>query len=124
MRKFQNRALIFTLMFLCAFLAKSGGKVEAAVDINGYYEGDDGGAYYIRQVGVQIYWFGESPNGDWANVLKGTITGNNIAARWWNVPKGKAKSMGEVALAISDNGATLTRVQLRGEVSLANTLTG
>ncbi|MDQ3179323.1 MAG: hypothetical protein M3Q33_02265, partial [Acidobacteriota bacterium] len=68
----------------------------SAKEINGYYEGDDGGAYFIRQIGTKIYWFGEDPKGGYANVLAGTINGSKITARFWDVPKGKAKGAGEI----------------------------
>src|ERR1043165_4661620 len=81
-----------------------------AAELNGYYLADDGGAYFIRQIGDKVYWFGEDPNGAYANVLMGTITGNKITARYWDVPKGKTQGMGEITLTIQDNGATLVKV--------------
>jgi microsomal dipeptidase-like Zn-dependent dipeptidase len=81
-----------------------------AADIIGYYEGDDGGAYFVRQVGDKIYWFGEDPNGNWANILKGTVSGTKITAQFWDVPKGKAQGMGDISLEIQGNGATLVKV--------------
>ncbi|MDQ3180736.1 MAG: hypothetical protein M3Q33_09470 [Acidobacteriota bacterium] len=82
----------------------------SAKEINGYYEGDDGGAYFIRQIGTKVYWFGEDPKGGYANVLVGTINGNKINARFWDVPKGKAKGAGEIVFEIQADGATLSKV--------------
>ncbi len=81
-----------------------------AKELNGYYEADNGGAHFIRQIGAKVYWFGEDRNGAWANVLMGTISGNKITARFWDVPKGKTKGMGEITLEIQGDGATLVKV--------------
>jgi microsomal dipeptidase-like Zn-dependent dipeptidase len=82
----------------------------AVKELSGYYEADDGGAYYIRQIGTKFYWFGEDPDGSYANVLLGTVNGNKITARWWDVPKGKAKGLGEIVLEIRDGGLTLVKL--------------
>jgi microsomal dipeptidase-like Zn-dependent dipeptidase len=79
-------------------------------ELNGYYEADDGGAYFIRQIGAKIYWFGEDPKGAYANVLTGTVSGNKITARWYDVPKGKTKGLGEITFEIRDSGATLVKL--------------
>lgn len=79
-------------------------------DLSGYYEADDGGAYYLRQIGDKVFWFGENPNGSYANVLSGTVSGNKITARWVDVPKGKAKGLGEITFEIQGDGATLVKL--------------
>ncbi|HYJ46996.1 MAG TPA: hypothetical protein VEV81_10315, partial [Pyrinomonadaceae bacterium] len=84
--------------------------VALAAELNGYYLSDDGGAYFIRQLGDKVYWFGEDPDGSYANVLVGTISGNKITARYWDVPKGKTQGMGEITLMVQDGGATLVKV--------------
>ena len=81
-----------------------------AKELNGYYEGDDGGAYFVRQVGDKVYWFGEDPNGAWANVLMGTIVGNKINAKFWDIPKGKTQGMGDIVLEVQGDGATIAKV--------------
>jgi microsomal dipeptidase-like Zn-dependent dipeptidase len=82
----------------------------AAKEMAGFYTSDDGGAYYIRQIGNKVYWFGEDLDGSYANVLLGTINGNKINARWWDVPKGKAKGLGEMVIEIRDAGDTLVKL--------------
>jgi microsomal dipeptidase-like Zn-dependent dipeptidase len=82
----------------------------AAKELFGYYTGDEGGIYYIRQIGTKVYWFGEDPDGSYANVLLGTVNGNKITARWWDVPKGKAKGLGEIVIEIRDAGDTLVKL--------------
>lgn len=80
-----------------------------AKELNGYYSADDGGTYYLRQVGAKVYWYGEDENGAFANVLAGTISGNKITARWWDVPKGKAQGSGEITLEIRGDGESLVK---------------
>ena len=48
------------------------------VNLTGKWSCDDGGTYYIRQLGKTVWWLGKSNNGgqDWTNVLRGTLKGN------------------------------------------------
>lgn len=109
--KIQKLAIKFIVMSLTLFavLGIFAGTMSAK-ELNGYYEGDDGGAYFIRQIGTKVYWFGEDPKGGYANVLAGTISGNKITARFWDVPKGKAKGSGEITLEVQADGATLVKL--------------
>lgn len=95
---------------MCAGLLGVFANAASAKEINAYYEADDGGAYFVRQIGDKIYWFGEDPNGGYANVLLGTISGNKITARFWDVPKGKTKGAGEIVLEMSADGASITKI--------------
>lgn len=79
-------------------------------EMSGYYVGDGGAAFYVRQIGTKVYWYSEDLNGAFANVLVGTINGNKINARWWDVPKGKTQGLGEMVIEIRDNGATLVQL--------------
>src|SRR2546430_1283718 len=76
----------------------------SAKDIKGFYRGDDGAAYFVTQVDNKIYWIGEQSKGEFANVLSGTIVGTKVIARWWDIPKGKAASSGNMVLEIKDGG--------------------
>jgi microsomal dipeptidase-like Zn-dependent dipeptidase len=96
---------------ICAFVLGSFvAQAQGQKPISGYYAADDGGAYYLRQIGNKIYWFGEDPDGSYANVLSGEIAGNKITARWVDVPKGKTKGQGEITFEIRDAGATLIKL--------------
>src|SRR6476620_8095612 len=109
MKNSSRKALgLLTVLAWVMFLAV-GASAAPAAELNGYYEGDDGGAYFIRQVGDKVYWFGEDPKGGWANVLVGTVSGNKITARFWDVPKGKTKGMGEITFEIQAGGASLVK---------------
>src|SRR5262249_4542298 len=82
----------------CALLVGVFASEASAQVRGGYYKSDDGGAYYIRQLDDKFYWFGEDPNGAWANVLTGTVSGNKVTARWWDIPKGRTQGSGEMTL--------------------------
>jgi len=71
--------------------------------LTGVWNCDDGGVYFIRQVGNQIWWYGQSGDGGdtWSNVFQGTIRGNTIIGSWADVPKGSIKGYGEMTLKLS-----------------------
>ena len=105
----QALASKITLLLLCALGLVLCASVTRAADLNGYYTADDGGAYFIRQIGSKIYWSAEHPSGSYANVFSGSISGNKITGDFWDVPKGKTKGAGNVTFEIRDNGATLIK---------------
>jgi hypothetical protein len=89
----------------------------AQEDLTGTWSCNDGGTYFIRQVGNIIWWYGESapPQGiaqalatksDWANVAYGASTGDNIVLFWADVPKGSGLNSGSLALKHSYSGGT------------------
>lgn len=111
MKKRMIYCIALLIMTLLGSAATAGAQPQPAKkELIGYYAADDGGAYYIRQIGDKIYWFGEDPDGAYANVLSGTISGNKITARWWDVPKGKAKGLGEITFEIQGDGTTLVKL--------------
>ncbi|MFD2565478.1 DUF7452 domain-containing protein [Aquimarina rubra] len=81
----------------------------SAPNISGYYTCNDGGHYYIRQTGQDIYWFGEHPNGGWANVFKGRVNGYQITGQFYDVPKGRAQGSGTLTLAINATGTSISK---------------
>lgn len=87
----------------------SGGKSPLA----SLFAGNDGGAYYVTEVGKSVYWFAEHPGRGYAHVGFGTRQGNMIRARYWSVPKGKATNTGTVRLKVNGNGS-LTRTKQTG----------
>ncbi len=70
----------------------------SASNLNGYFEGNDNGHYYVRQVGKYIYWFGEHPSGNWANVFIGEVNGTQIHGEFYDVPKGRFQGRGKLIL--------------------------
>jgi hypothetical protein len=80
-------------------------QVKQVQNLTGVWRCNDGGLYFIRQVGNQVWWYGESGDGGvgWSNVFQGYVTGNKIIGKWADVPKGTARNYGEMTLSISSN---------------------
>jgi microsomal dipeptidase-like Zn-dependent dipeptidase len=110
MKQDGNKGRSLLLVIICVLFAGVCADAAVAGELNGYYEANDGGAYFIRQIGNKVYWFGEDPNGAWANILTGTITGTRITARFWDIPKGRTQGAGEIALEVQSDGATLVKL--------------
>ncbi|WP_448272192.1 hypothetical protein [Nostoc sp. DSM 114160] len=60
----------------------------ASPDFNGIWHSDDGGTYYVRQIGNEIWWLGMSADDGrtWTNVYKGTRIGDTVIGQWADVP--------------------------------------
>ena len=88
----------------------------AMADLTGTWQGNDGGTYYLRQVGETLYWYGESaPNHpNWSNVLRGRIHGNRITAQWADVPKGNIMNQGNMNLEVRNGGNVLVAIHKTG----------
>ena len=80
------------------------------VALNGYFKANDNGHYYVRTVGNTVYWFGEHPNGSWANVFRGTLSGSRVTGTFYDVPKGGAKGSGALVVEINNNGNGFTKI--------------
>lgn len=76
-------------------------------NLTGQWRCNDGGTYYLRQLGNKVWWFGRSKdNGaSWTNVFHGTIHGQRIVGQWADVPHGKARSSGRMTLHIQSPGS-------------------
>ncbi len=87
----------------------------AAVDLTGVWDCDDGGTYYIRQLGNNVWWYGEQdPNSPgWSNVAMGTIDGSRVMLTWADVPKGGAMGSGNLVLDVV-SGSKLQAVEHSG----------
>ncbi len=83
---------------------------SAQVSLNGYFKGNDNGHYYVRTVGNKVYWFGEHPNGNWANVFSGTLSGSRITGEFFDVPKGGAQGGSALVLEINNNGNSFVKI--------------
>jgi hypothetical protein len=83
-------------------LASTGKYVDAAPDLNGVFRCNDGGTYYVRQIGNEVWWFGPSSDegASFTNVYKGTISGDAIIGTWADVPYGQARGWGSMNLVI------------------------
>ncbi len=81
------------------------GSTPALIDLTGVWNCDDGGIYYVRQLGNTVWWYGElDPNApNWSNVMRGSMSGNKINAEWTDVPKGSVMQNGNLVLQIASN---------------------
>ncbi|WP_052154238.1 hypothetical protein [Thermoactinomyces sp. CICC 10522] len=70
----------------------------------GVYTSDDGGRYYVRQIGNTIWWAGLGNGGtgdNFTNVFRGTRTGNVVSGTWVDVPRGTNTGSGTLSFQIS-----------------------
>lgn len=82
------------------------------VDLTGPWSGDDGGIYYLRQVGSVVWWNGMSERAgsssrlgrDWNNVGRGEVKALKIEVEWADVPRGQILGNGTLSLSIKDDG--------------------
>jgi hypothetical protein len=81
------------------------GSAPALIDLTGVWNCDDGGKYYVRQLGTDVWWYGEQDPSypSWSNVMRGTISGNKINGDWTDVPKGSVMQNGNLVLQIASN---------------------
>jgi hypothetical protein len=73
------------------------------------YRGSDGSALYLRELDNAVYGFGEHPGKKYAYVLRGTLQGDRISAKFWDIPKGTRTATGTVELQVSQLGGRLVR---------------
>jgi hypothetical protein len=85
-------------------------------DLTGKWFCDDGGTYYLRQIGNSLYWYGERDKTKpaWSNVLAGRIKGGEIRGNWADVPKGPTMGRGDLRLAIKESGNILVAIKKTG----------
>lgn len=87
------------------------GRAPIKANLTGTWRGDDGGTYWIRQVGTCIWWSGFSGPVDtptmgrnFSNVLAGSIvllsSRPYISGYWADVPRGSILSSGTLLLEI------------------------
>ncbi len=83
-------------------------------DLNGVWHCNDGGQYFVRQIGDDVMWYGEaSPTQPFfANVAHGTLDEyGTVRLMWADVPKGKTGACGALVLKIDgDGGMAATRI--------------
>jgi hypothetical protein len=65
-------------------------------DLTGKWTCDDGGTYYVRQIGTDVWWTGKSGEPKdkkkaFANVFHGVLSGNIITGAWADDPAGEAR---------------------------------
>jgi hypothetical protein len=81
------------LLFLLASLPVS------AQNLTGAWQCNDGGTYSLRQLGSDLWWFGEY-RPYFANVFHGVIEGRRIRGQWADVPRGQTTGAGDLVIRI------------------------
>ncbi|MFO0819370.1 MAG: hypothetical protein U1A77_15595 [Pirellulales bacterium] len=82
------------------------------------YRGNDGGAFYLRKIGQEVFLFGEHPVHDYAMVFAGTLSGSHITGEYWDVPKGTRALQGTVRFRVEDDGERLVVTDVEGGLGL------
>lgn len=109
MKKLIPKAFFLILvlaLFLPAANAQQDKPVKTSYNIEGIFQCDFNGKYYVRQIGNEILWFGEDDNVNplWSNVAHGTIgSGDIINLIWADVPKGSIMQYGKLKIKIISN---------------------
>jgi hypothetical protein len=92
-----------------------------ADDLTGVWNVDDGGLYYLRQMGDCVWWFGtslreigEGNQDGFANVAVGRVFGDELRFDWADVPLGGILGGGTLTLRIEPNGDRLVKVTESG----------
>jgi hypothetical protein len=87
-------------------------------DMNGVWKANDGGTYYVRQIGNDVWWLGMSGDGgrSWTNVYKGVRNGDTVTGTWADVPHGGVRSSGILNLHVDGTTGVLgfSRRQVSG----------
>jgi hypothetical protein len=108
----RRLAIIFLIIgmlvspLVTPLLRRSEAVSEAAIldgeDLTGPWGGNDGGVYYVRQIGNAVWWMGlDGADGkNFSNVFHGTRVGNLITGEWSDVPRGGAASSGSLAIEV------------------------
>ncbi len=105
------KRLIIAGMVLFSILA-----ADARADLTGRWSCNDGGTYYLRQIGESLHWYGESARAQpaWSNVFSGRIHQGRIQGNWADVPKGRSGESGDLELVIQAGGHRLQAVGQSG----------
>jgi hypothetical protein len=98
-----KKTLLIGLLAACIGV---GAVAAYAGDLTGVWSCNDGGSYYVRQLGDEVWWYGEaSPDSPgWTNVANGKLHGNMLRLRWADVPKGGIMNNGTLILEILGGG--------------------
>lgn len=86
-------------------------------DLTGGWLGNDGGRYYVRDIGSTVWWFGEHSKGGWSNVFRGVRNGARVSGEWADVPRGNALRAGDLALQLVEPDRMAPQIIERREES-------
>lgn len=107
----------YNLLGLMAARLPPGGDYTAShPDVNGIWTCDDGGLYFVRQIGPDVLWYGEGPSDRpfFANVAHGRVEDDGrIRLMWADVPKGITGACGALLLQLR-HGAEMCAITVSG----------
>ncbi|HQF17236.1 MAG: PA14 domain protein [Methanosaeta sp. PtaB.Bin039] len=83
----------------------------AGIDLTGVWSCDDGGTYYLRQMGYIVWWAGEGSASEpkWANVARGILSNCVLTLEYYDVPKGDATGFGTLVLEVLSSDEIVAR---------------
>ena len=93
-------------------------------DLTGAWRGNEGGVYYIRQVGDCVWWFGTeiediepglTGQPGFANVASGRIVGTQIDVEWADLPMGNILGGGGLTFVYDEESDQLVITEQRGD---------
>jgi hypothetical protein len=78
----------------------------AGAELTGAWQADDGGTYFIRQAGNELWWLGMSRDlgAEFFTVFRGTIGPDGIDGDWSDVSGTRGRSHGTLSLACEPAG--------------------
>ncbi len=82
-------------------------EANAVTRLESFYKSDKGALIYVRQEGSKVVWLAERFDRKFVSVFKGNYMGNQITGTYYNIPKGKAKGMGNLTIKVTNGGRTL-----------------
>ena len=110
------------LAVVCASVPKAFN--PSNINLTGAWAGNDGGVYYLRQLGSVLWWNGMSDRDfspmdlgrSWNNVGRGVIDGLEIVVEWSDVPRADSAGNGTLTLNIENDGTgNIQIVKVRDE---------
>src|SRR5215468_8958646 len=71
--------------------------------LTGTWMANDGGMYFLRQIGDTLWWLGLSggllhPGLQFCNVFHASVTGSAVTGEWSDVPRGATSGRGTLTL--------------------------
>ena len=93
-------------------------------ELTGAWSGNEGGVYYIRQVGDCVWWFGTeiaepepgvTGQAGFANVASGRVDGTRVVVEFADVPLGDILGGGGLTFVYDEGNGTLTLTEQRGD---------
>ncbi len=90
------------VLFLLSLIPALGAEAR---DLTGVWRTSGGPTFYVRQLGFEIWWFGQQApaNPGWTNVAHGSMDGNLVHVKWVDVPMGSSRHQGTLTLRVVES---------------------